>query len=361
LLTLLEGIGGDAIGMDCSIVPSQKYKGLFVISTTDFFYPLVEDPYLQGRIGCTNVLSDMYALGIVDIDNVLMILAASLDVEEKSRNIVTRQMMMGFNDCCKLACTEVTGGQSVLNPWPIIGGVAKSVVTSPDFIEPYNGEVGDVLVLTKPLGTQVAVNVHEWRVCNDRKYRALKDENVMTDSAEALAFNIAMASMIRLNRTAAMLMHKYHAHGATDITGFGPKGHIQNLALNQRKLLSSGGADDYEFYVHTLPVIHGMTSVATFLKQKKILNFRLMDGFSAETSGGLLVMLPRQNADAFIQEIERLDGWPAYKVGEIRVARTKRENNKNNGETERVVFEAEDKMKIIEVGKELYKPSKSNL
>ena len=121
LLDLLEGIGSDAIGMDCSIVPSQRYKDFFVVSTTDFFYPLVEDPYLQGRVGAANVLSDMYALGVVHIDNVLMILAASLDIDEKSRNIVTRNMMKGFSDCCKLANTDVTGGQSVLNPWPIIG------------------------------------------------------------------------------------------------------------------------------------------------------------------------------------------------------------------------------------------------
>ena len=121
LLRLLDGIGSDAIGMDCSIIPSQKYNNFFIVSTTDFFYPLVEDPYLQGRIGCANVLSDMYALGVIHIDNVLMIIAASTEIESKSRDIVTRQMMIGFNDCCLLANTNVTGGQSVLNPWPIIG------------------------------------------------------------------------------------------------------------------------------------------------------------------------------------------------------------------------------------------------
>merc|ERR1711902_177366 len=106
-----------------------------------------------------------------------MILAASLDMEEKIRNIVTRKFMTGFNDCCLLANTNVTGGQSVLNPWPIIGGVAKSMCMKTDYIEPYNGEIGDVLVLTKPLGTQIAVNVHEWRVCGDRKYNLLKSKN----------------------------------------------------------------------------------------------------------------------------------------------------------------------------------------
>ena len=85
---------------------------------------------MQGRIGCANVLSDMYALGVVHIDNVLMILAASLDMDEKARNIVTRKFMMGFNDCCLLAQTNVTGGQSVLNPWPIIGALMHDLSLS---------------------------------------------------------------------------------------------------------------------------------------------------------------------------------------------------------------------------------------
>lgn len=119
----MEGIGDEegTIGMDCSIVASKKYPKYSIVSTTDFFYPLVNDPYLQGRIGCANVLSDMYALGCATIDNVLMILAASKNMKQPERDIVTKEMMRGFNDCCKLAETNVTGGQTVINPWPIIG------------------------------------------------------------------------------------------------------------------------------------------------------------------------------------------------------------------------------------------------
>ncbi len=175
---MLEGIGSDAIGMDCSIVPSQKYKDFYIVSTTDFFYPLVEDPYLQGRVGAANVLSDMYALGVVHIDNVLMILAASLDIEEKSRNIVTRRMMMGFNDCCLLGNTNVTGGQSVLNPWPIIGGVAKSMTMKTDFIEPYNGEIGDILILTKPLGLYLNIYLLSiLKYLNHYQYKIFRNTN----------------------------------------------------------------------------------------------------------------------------------------------------------------------------------------
>jgi len=98
-----------------------------LISTTDFFYPLVEDPYFQGRIACCNTLSDLYAMGITRVDHILMILGVSLMMNEEQREIVTREMMRGFNDCATEAGTLVTGGQSVMNPWPMIGGVANAM------------------------------------------------------------------------------------------------------------------------------------------------------------------------------------------------------------------------------------------
>lgn len=100
----------------CSVILSKKYKDMFVVSTTDFFYPLVEDPYMQasarlssplslirlslfsqGMIACANVVSDMYSMGISDIDNLLMLLAASIDMEPTARDIVTKAMMRGFD------------------------------------------------------------------------------------------------------------------------------------------------------------------------------------------------------------------------------------------------------------------------
>lgn len=81
-----------------------------LISTTDFFYPLVEDPYLQGRVACCNTLSDVYAMGIDRIDHILMVLGISLKMNENERQIVTQLMIKGFNDCATEAETMVTGG-----------------------------------------------------------------------------------------------------------------------------------------------------------------------------------------------------------------------------------------------------------
>jgi selenide,water dikinase len=139
-----------------------RHQGLSLIQTTDFFYPLIEDPYVMGRIACCNVLSDLYAMGVADCDNMLMLLSVSNKMTERERDLVMPRMMQGFKDCATEADTQVTGGQTVINPWLIVGGVATSVCSAREFITPDNAMVSDVLVLTKPLGTQVAVNVVQW-------------------------------------------------------------------------------------------------------------------------------------------------------------------------------------------------------
>jgi selenide,water dikinase len=296
----LEGIGGDKIGMDCSVQP-LKHKGLSLVSTTDYFYPLVDDPYMQGRIGAANVLSDLYSMGVVNCDNVLMILAASTEMSKLQREVVTKLLIQGFNDTVKEADSEVTGGQSVLNPWPIIGGTATSVCTAEELIMPVNAVPGDVIVLTKPLGTQVAVNANQWRFI-ERKWANV--EGVITKEEAERAYQVAMSSMARLNRNGARLMHKYGAHAATDVTGFGIVGHGRNLAGNQKAAV--------RFEIHTLPIIRSMKEV-----DDKVQMFSLMKGFSAETSGGLFVCIPAEKAEAFCSELSSLDNSPAWIIGRV--------------------------------------------
>ena len=85
----------------------------------------------------------------------LMLLAVSTKMTEKERDVVIPLIMRGFKDCALEAGTTVTGGQTVMNPWCTIGGVATTICQPNEFIIPDSAVVGDVLVLTKPLGTQV--------------------------------------------------------------------------------------------------------------------------------------------------------------------------------------------------------------
>ena len=110
-------------------------------------------------------------MGAADCDNMLMLLALPKDLPPDQRQIVTKEMMRGFavsfiikcrmrlvlfiKECAQEAGSRVRGGQTVFNPWLTIGGVASSICTSGEFIMPNSATKGDVLVLTKPLGTQV--------------------------------------------------------------------------------------------------------------------------------------------------------------------------------------------------------------
>ncbi len=113
-------------------------------------------------------------------------------------------------------------------------------------------------------------------------------------------------NMARLNRTAAGLMHTFNAHAATDITGFGILGHAQNLAKQQRNEVS--------FVIHNLPVLAKMAAVSKACGNM----FGLMHGTCPETSGGLLICLPREQAARFCAEIKSPkygEGHQAWIIG----------------------------------------------
>ncbi|KAF3859901.1 hypothetical protein F7725_000156 [Dissostichus mawsoni] len=243
------------VGMDCCVIP-LRHGGLSLVQTTDFFYPLVEDPYMMGRIACANVLSDLYAMGITECDNMLMLLSVSQKMNEKDRERVMPIMIQGFRDAAEEGGTSVTGGQTVINPWIIVGGVA-SVVCQPNEFIMWNK-------------IKLVVNKEE-----------VKE-----------AYQEAMFSMATLNRTAAGLMHKFQAHAATDVTGFGLLGHANNLAAQQR--------NEVAFVIHNLPILAKMAAISKACGNL----FNLVQGTSAETSGGLLVCLPREQAAKFCSEMK---------------------------------------------------------
>ncbi|XP_027969943.1 selenide, water dikinase 1 isoform X1 [Eumetopias jubatus] len=185
------------IGMDTCVIP-LRHGGLSLVQTTDYIYPIVDDPYMMGRIACANVLSDLYAMGVTECDNMLMLLGISNKMTDRERDKVMPLIIQGFKDAAEEAGTSVTGGQTVLNPWIVLGGVATTVCQPNEFIMPDNAVPGDVLVLTKPLGTQVAVAVHQWL---DIPEKWNKIKLVVTQEDVELAYQEAMMNMARLNRT----------------------------------------------------------------------------------------------------------------------------------------------------------------
>lgn len=275
---------------DCAY--DQITKGITMVSTIDFFYPLVDDPYSQGMIGAANVLSDLYSCGVSEIPTVLMILAASTQMKKPEQLIVTQLMMKGFADKVREAGGRVAGGQSVLNEYPMIGGAAIGIVRSESPYVPRNAKPGDVLVLTKPLGSQILVNVNQYYMNKDEKYKKLFEEKkLITEEQIERLYQQGLHYMAQLNKKAAELMLKHGATSSTDVTGFGILGHAQNLAEVQLA--------EVDFLIESLPTYSVLSNL-----DKVVRDFRFKEGLAAETSGGLLISLPADRVSAFTSDMQ---------------------------------------------------------
>lgn len=191
-----------------------------------------------------------------------------------------------------------------------VGGVAMSCCPESSLIRPENAAPGDVIVLTKPLGTQVAVNAYQW-LHQPEKWSVVASKCSVSREDVKIAYVAACESMSRLNRNGAILMHKYGSHGATDVTGFGLLRHANNLARNQKR-------KDLIFRIKCLPILKNMVSIDSIDPRR----FQLQKGLAAETSGGLLVLLPSQEAaEAFVLDLTKSDGQHAWVVGEVQLGK----------------------------------------
>ncbi|KAK5972708.1 AIRS domain-containing protein, partial [Trichostrongylus colubriformis] len=142
--------------------------------------------------------SDLYAMGIVNCDNMLMLLGVAVDLSEKERDIIVSMFIKGFKDAADSAETKVRGGQTVRCPWLLLGGVASSVAADEEIIRVDQAKPGDVLVLTKPIGGQVAVNSYEWL----KKKNGRVEELGLDEGKIVRAFQQVTEQMTRLNRYA---------------------------------------------------------------------------------------------------------------------------------------------------------------
>jgi selenide,water dikinase len=153
-------------------------------------------------------------------------------------------------------------------------------------------------------GTQVAVNVHQWRQQDNSHWKKCLNNGVITEETADRMMHEAVCAMARLNKNGGKAMLKYGAHAGTDVTGFGILGHAQNLSENQ---VAPVGLE-----IHTLPCIAGTPQV-----NNQVMDFRLIKGYSAETSGGLMVCMSEESAQGFCKELEELDGCKTWIIGRV--------------------------------------------
>lgn len=291
-----------AVSGSCQIVRSKNgFTDIFVAS--DVVYPPVDDPHIAGQAACAHCLAPIYAAGVVEVETVNLLMTSSTKMSDRERNVVLPKIVAGFQQCCEKANAIMTQSPLALNPSLTISGQVNAFmnVGSREFVPSDMAQKGDVLVLTKPLGTHVACMGHMWMEQNQEKWNRMKQ--VVTEQDVERGYQDAMFNMLRLNRDASRFMAQFNAHGATAVAGYGILGHAKLLAQRQQKKVN--------FVIHNLPVIAKMNTIAKAMGN----SFGLAKGVAPETSGGLLIALPREEAAKFCAELRRVEGHQAWIVG----------------------------------------------
>jgi selenide, water dikinase len=256
-------------------------EGIAVLNTLDFFTPMVDEPEIQGRIAGSNVTSDIYALAVTNIASVLSIMAYPEDMPDE----LAVGMLKGFGDFCREMGAPVVGGHTIRNPWPIIGGAATGIGDPEKIVYTKGAQVGDLLFLTKPLG--IAPAMAAYRLRKEPEGKELLKE-VPEELIEA-AVNEAIEGMISSNKPVAEAMQKVTVHAATDVTGFGLKGHAANMAM----------LSNVDIVINQLPVIRG-TPLLT-----DIFGYPLFQGEAKETAGGMLISVAKADSDDLLEELDK--------------------------------------------------------
>ena len=264
---------------------------LALIQTVDFFPPIVDDPYTYGQIAAANALSDIYAMGASPtLAMNLLCYPACLPPEEVQR------ILAGGADKVREAGAVIAGGHTIQGDEPKYGLCVSAFLHPARVLSNAGAKPGDVLVLTKPVGTGVLTTAAKAELAKPADYGA------------------AVRSMAELNRTAGEAAALCGAHACTDVTGFGLLGHAYELAKasgvslrlfsgevpllpGARELAAMGliPAGAYANAEYLAPFVAFEESVPRVLRD-------LMA--DPQTSGGLLVALPRAAAQQLLEQVE---------------------------------------------------------
>jgi selenide,water dikinase len=278
---------------------------LAVVLTLDFFPPVVNDPYVYGQIAAANALSDVYAMG--GVPRVALNLVGYPD--DKIGLEWLGEIMKGAAERCAAAGVAVAGGHSVRDGEIKFGLSVTGVVHPNQILTNAAARPGDKLVLTKPLGTGFVTTAHKAEACPDDVLKTACD------------------TMIQLNAAGRDAMIEGQAHSATDITGFGLAGHAYEMA--------QGSGVTIILELSRLPLIKGAENLAhrPFLTRASATNasyvadslkiegkpdpVRLEFFYDAQTSGGLLISAPAENADRIVAGARARGAEHACIIGEV--------------------------------------------
>jgi selenide,water dikinase len=294
---------GTATGDDAGVYRLDRNRAL--VQTTDFFTPIVDDPFAFGQIAATNALSDVYAMGGRPL-TALNILGIPIDLLPlRIMNLILR----GGAAKIKEAKCVLIGGHTIRNAEPIYGLAVTGLVSPRKMLTNGKARGGDVLVLTKPLGTGIITT------------------GIKRGLTSRLLERKAIAVMTKLNGVGSELAERGLLRAAVDVTGFGLLGHlcvmcrascvgaevaadaVPMISAEVCQLIAAGcvpaGSRDNLDFANEFTEWNGATPA-----QKTLLT-------DAQTCGGLLLSVPRRNLDAVLKRLEGNRASCAAVIGQI--------------------------------------------
>lgn len=294
---------GITSGDDAGVYRIDRDRAL--VQTTDFFTPIVDDPYAYGQIAATNAMSDVYAMGGRPLTALNLM---GIPVDLVPPNVIQRILRGGAAKIKEAKC-DLIGGHTIRNPEPIYGLAVTGMVSPRHMLTNAKARAGDLLILTKPLGTGIITT------------------GIKRGLTNRLLERRVIAMMTKLNNAGPELAERGLLRAAVDVTGFGLLGHLSAMCRASHvgaeiyaarvpaisgevfDLIAAGcipaGSRDNLAYANPFTEWDGVSDV-----QKTLLT-------DAQTSGGLLLSVPQKNVDKVLKLLKRFDTPCAAIIGRI--------------------------------------------
>ena len=285
--------------------------GRLLVQTVDFFTPIVDDPYQFGQIAAANSLSDIYAMGGTPQFALNIV---GFPINDLPKEMLTT-ILQGGADKAQEAGISIVGGHSVDDKEPKYGMVVTGEVDEQNLVKNDGAKPGDILVLTKPIGTGIIATAIK---------KGMASEDII---------QTAVDTMSTLNDVASKLMIELKIKAATDITGFGLLGHLSEIC----KASKVTAEIDYNL----LPLLPGTLELANdgIIPGGTKRNLSYAESFTqfqedrtdieklitsdAQTSGGLLISISPEKTESFLQLFNEQSSIKAHKIGKITEQREK--------------------------------------
>lgn len=277
------------------------------VQTVDYFRAIVDDPFTFGKIAANHALGDIYAMG-GEPQTALAIATVPYGLEAKVEADLSA-MMAGANEILRDAACALVGGHTSEGAELSLGFALNGLIEKSRILRKGGLQPGDVLILTKPVGTGTLLAAD------------------MRGKAKARWVMAALAHMTQSNRIAAKILQRHDVHAATDVTGFGLLGHLVEMVR--------AASVDATLNLNAIPLIEGARETLAMgifsslqpqnvRLRRSIRNLEVASAhplypllFDPQTAGGLLVALPRSHAEACVAELRTAGYACAVIVGEV--------------------------------------------